>query len=624
MTKLEKFKALWISDKILIELEKKWFEEPSPIQEQTIPLLLKWWVNVIWQAATGTWKTAAFGIPLAEKITQHSGHTKAIVLAPTRELAIQVAEEIRTFISNKDIVVATIYGGQSYNIQNKQLKKWADIIVGTPWRIIDHMNKKSIKLDQIDYFVLDEADEMLNMGFVEDIQLILAQTNPTKSMLFFSATMPPEILKIAKKHMVEFETVSVKNKEMTTLQVTQLYFEVNSRDKFEALCRIIDIEPEFYGLIFCQTKISVETIASQLRDRGYDVATLHWDIDQSQRERVLNQFKKKKMTALVATDVAARGIDVNDITHVINYSLPQHAEAYVHRIWRTWRAGKVGTAITFVSPSEYRKLQYFQRITKATITAGTIPDILDIIELKKNRLKDNIAKNIKAETVKPFIDFAQKLLKEDHPEQVVAALLSMAYKNELDEDMYRPITESISWSIDQTGKSRLFIALWKAAWYTAKKMVDYISETVWVDANAIQWVTIMDDFSFITAPFAEAELILQTFASMKAKWEKPLVTQAKDKVWGGDWGWRSRGWRWFGWGWWWSRSRGWRWWSYGRSGWWDRPRSYWWGSRSEGWRSEGGRSSSGGYWRGPRSGSSSWGQRSGGWTWGWSRRERQR
>jgi len=254
------------------------------------------------------------------------------------------------------------------SLQLRALRNGVDVIVGTPGRVMDHLQKKTLKIDKIRYFVLDEADEMLNMGFIDDIKEIFTYANPERQTLLFSATMPSEILQVAKRHMKEHVIVSVKKNELTTSNIEQIYFQVSASDKFEALSRIIDIEEDFYGIIFCKTKIDTDNVASHLNKRGYDASAIHGDIEQRQRERILKSFKAKTIKILVATDVAARGIDVQDLTHVINYSLPGDPESYVHRIGRTGRAGAKGIAITFVTSSEYRKLAFFERITKSKIT----------------------------------------------------------------------------------------------------------------------------------------------------------------------------------------------------------------------------------------------------------------
>ncbi|MDD5016362.1 MAG: DEAD/DEAH box helicase, partial [Atribacterota bacterium] len=345
-----KFEHLGFSQKVLDAIYKKGFEEPSQIQALTIPVMLRNDTNIMAQAQTGTGKTAAFGLPLIEMINPHEKSVQALIITPTRELAIQVSEEISSFKGDSGIQVIPIYGGQSIDQQLRRLKKGVHIVVGTPGRVIDHIKRKTLNLKDIEYLILDEADEMLNMGFIEDMEEIMKHTNPQKRTFLFSATMPSRIKVLASKYMADYKFITVEKQQLTTNLTEQIYYEVKAADKFEALCRIIDIEEDFYGLVFCRTKNDVDSVAGHLIDRGYDADVIHGDISQAQREKTLDKFKKKKINVLVATDVAARGIDVYNMTHVINYSLPQDPESYVNRIGRTGRAGKQGTAITFITP----------------------------------------------------------------------------------------------------------------------------------------------------------------------------------------------------------------------------------------------------------------------------------
>ncbi len=526
INKLEGFAALGLSEKTIKALAKKGFEEPSPIQALTIPVLLKGEKDVVGQAQTGTGKTAAFGLPILEMINKSNGNVRAIVLAPTRELAIQVAEEINSFANGRKLKIVPVYGGQSIELQIRQLKKGVDIVVGTPGRVQDLIDRKILKLDKLEYFILDEADEMLNMGFVEDIEKILESTNKDKRMLFFSATMPKEILKIAENHMrKDYEIIKVESKELTTNLTDQIYFEVKQKDKFEALCRIIDLEPEFYGIVFCRTKNDVNELAGKLNDRGYDAGELHGDITQNHREVTLNRFKAKKLSILVATDVAARGIDVNDLTHVVNYAIPQEAESYVHRIGRTGRAGKEGTAITFMTPSEYKKLLQIKRITKTDIRKEKLPEIKDVILSRKHRIIENITNILQEGNLNGFIDMAKDLLKEGSPEDIVASLLKSAYEDVLDTSNYNEIEEA---TVDHTGKTRLFIALGRVDKITPKKLVEFIVKESSIDKNKIKGVEVYENFSFMSVPFAEAEVILDIFKKVR-KGRKPLVEKAKEK-----------------------------------------------------------------------------------------------
>ncbi|MGB9615564.1 MAG: DEAD/DEAH box helicase, partial [Fervidobacterium sp.] len=327
----EGFEDFGLSEDILLAIQKKGYQFPTPIQRLVIPAALNGDKDIIAQAQTGTGKTAAFGIPLLERIDfRASRDVKAIVVTPTRELALQIYEELKSLKGPKRIRVTTIYGGQSMEKQLKDLEKGVDIIVGTPGRIIDHLNRGTLDLSHVQYLILDEADRMLDMGFLDDVLEIIKKTPGTKRTFLFSATMPKEIVDIAKKFMKEYIHISTVNEELTTENAEQLYFEVDEKDKLPLLCRIIDMNPDFYGVIFCQTKLEVDEIAKKLADLGYSVDGLHGDYSQYQRERILDKFRKKQLKILVTTDVAARGIDIEGLTHVINYSVPRDPEYYVH------------------------------------------------------------------------------------------------------------------------------------------------------------------------------------------------------------------------------------------------------------------------------------------------------
>jgi len=521
--KLSKFIDLGIDTDALSAIEKKGFEEPTKIQEQIIPLLLQSNINIIGQAQTGTGKTAAFGLPLIMKLFPDNKNIQALILTPTRELAIQVAEEINSLQFSKKLKIAPIYGGQSIGFQIKKLKEGLDIVVGTPGRIIDHLNRKSISFKNISYLILDEADEMLNMGFFEDVEIILNKTNPEKRILLFSATIPKEIHNLAVKHMGDFHTIKIQKNELTVTLTDQIYFEVNESDRFEALCRIIDIEPDFYGLIFCRTKIDVDNVSNRLISRGYDSEGLHGDISQAMRERILSKFKKRYINILVATDVAARGIDISDLSHVINYSIPQNPDRYIHRIGRTGRAGKGGTAITFITPEEYRKLMFIKRIAKTQIRKEKLPEIIDIINQKKEQIKEELYQIIIDGVREDYLDFAREILSENTDIEIVSALLKYSFQNELEESSYSKIKDV---SIDKKGKTRLFIALGKNDGMTPKKIVDLIKKKAKTHDQKIKNVSVHNDFSFISVPFREAEIILKCFKQSK-KGSRPIVELAK-------------------------------------------------------------------------------------------------
>ena len=429
---MKSFSELGLSDLSLKAIDSKGFEEPTLIQQLAIPLLLGSDRDIIAQAQTGTGKTAVFALTFLEKLEHTKDTISALVVTPTRELALQVTEEINSLTMSRKLKAVAIYGGQSYSIQRRQIREGADIVVGTPGRLIDHLERKTFSLEKIKYCVLDEADEMLNMGFIEDIEQILTFCGNERRLLLFSATMPPRIKQMAKKFMPEQEIVKAKNTELTTDLVNQIYFEIRERDKFEALTRIIDSEEQFYGIVFCRTKVSADKTARHLSDRGYNAEALHGDLSQSKREEILDALRNKKLTVLAATDVAARGIDVTDITHVINYSLPQDPESYVHRIGRTGRAGKAGTAITFVTPDEYRRLSMIRRAAKTEIKKEQVPEVDKIIDIKKERLRKNIGDVIDSGDHDVYRKLAEEILSESDAAEAMAAVLKLGFSDQFD------------------------------------------------------------------------------------------------------------------------------------------------------------------------------------------------
>lgn len=523
------FSELGLSSSTMKAIRQKGFEEPTEIQAMTIPAMLEDDSHLIAQAQTGTGKTAAFGLPLIDLVNPGLKQVQALILVPTRELANQVSEEISSLQGKKKITIVPIYGGQSIDQQFRRLKKGAHIVVGTPGRIIDHLNRSTLQIDSITHLILDEADEMLNMGFIDDVEQIMEHTGDDKKTLLFSATMPDRIKQLARKYMDDNKLLRVKKKQLTTTLTEQIYFEVKASDKFEALCRIIDMEPDFYGLIFCRTKIDVDELATHLQDRGYDAEAIHGDISQFQRERTLAKFKQQRANILVATDVAARGIDVNNLTHVINYALPQDPESYVHRIGRTGRAGKEGTAITFITPSEYHRLMAIQRFAKTDIKKSHIPQVKDILEQKKRNITNELSALLEeGELDRGYFSWAKQLLEKYSPTELVAAVLNYCFEDELDPDVYGEIQElsKRGKQIDRQGKARLFVALGKKDGATTGRLIDMIKSKVALPRKAIRDVVVMDKFSFITVPFEDAETIMKRF---KTKGKRSLITLAKKK-----------------------------------------------------------------------------------------------
>lgn len=536
-----RFSDLGLSDKLLEAISKKGYEYPSEIQAWVIPLLLNGDKDIIGQAQTGTGKTAAFGLPLLSRLDMKKTGVQAMILAPTRELAIQVANEIKSF-ADRGVKIVLLYGGQNIREEMRALKNGPHIVVGTPGRVKDHLLvKKTLNLNTIDYFILDEADEMLNIGFREEIEEILTKTPDNKKTLLFSATMPRAILQIVKKYMHDYDTVAIKTKTAISDRITQVYYDVSPRNKFEALSRVIDITEGFYGIIFCKTKMDVDDVTSRLIGRGIKAEGIHGDVEQKNREKVLARFKAKKCTILVATDVAARGIDINDLTHVVNYSLPDNAEVYTHRIGRTARAGKTGHAINFVSRMDSRKLFSIERMLKKKMTKGQIPGAKEVVELQKKRLVGNIANLMSDDKISEFETLATSLLELGDPKTVLAAMLKDAHADKFEEKSYNINEESSSRSSNDTpnGEQRIFIAKGKLDGLNPGSLIKFLENETGMKIGDVGKIDVLEKFSYMNLQQADADAIMAHFKTLNST--QPLVVQAKARNGGGGGGGRSGG-----------------------------------------------------------------------------------
>jgi ATP-dependent RNA helicase DeaD len=421
------FYEIGLSQPIIKATSKMGFEEMTPIQEQTIPLGMAG-DDVIGQAQTGTGKTAAFGIPLIEKINMESESIQGLVIAPTRELAIQVAEELNRISRFAGIKALPIYGGQDIRHQIRALKNKPKIIVGTPGRLMDHMRRKTIRLQQITTVVLDEADEMLNMGFIEDIETILREVPKERQTLLFSATMPKQIRNLAKQFMKNPKFISIRGKEVTVPDTEQSYIEVPENQKFDILCRILDIHSPKLAIIFGRTKRRVDELSEALSIRGYSAEGIHGDLTQSKRDNVLHRFKEGNTEILVATDVAARGLDIEGVTHVYNFDIPQDPESYVHRVGRTGRAGKSGIAMTFVTPREIGHLKLIEQLIKRKIVRTPAPTLIEAIEEQKHLAMEKLLQTINEGNIHPYKKLAETLLEETDSVSLLSAALKLLTK----------------------------------------------------------------------------------------------------------------------------------------------------------------------------------------------------
>ena len=420
------FKDLKLSKEIQKAITDMGFEEATPIQSYSIPYMLEG-KDVIGQAQTGTGKTAAFGIAALERIDPQNKGVQAVILCPTRELAIQVSEELKKLSKYKrGIDILPVYGGQPIDRQIRALKKGVQIIIGTPGRVMDHMERRTLKLDGVKMIVLDEADEMLDMGFRDDIETIMKRIPKVRQTILFSATMSRAIHDLAKKYQTKPQMIKLENKEMTVPNVEQFYYEVKSQAKPEVLARLIDINDLKLSLVFCNTKRRVDELVDNLKIRGYLADGLHGDLQQRQREIVMSRFRKKEIEILVATDVAARGIDVGDIEAVFNYDIPPDDEYYVHRIGRTARAGKAGRAFSFVTGKEVYRIRQIQQFTKSKIIAQKVPSVGDIEEIKTNLILEKVKGIVDAGHLGEYNNLVEKLIQEDYTSlDVAAALLKM-------------------------------------------------------------------------------------------------------------------------------------------------------------------------------------------------------
>lgn len=519
----KRFYEFGLSDEVLNALSDMGFEEPTQIQKIALEPALKG-TDLIGLAQTGTGKTAAFGIPIVEGgALEKKKYPHAIVLVPTRELAVQVAEELNRIGLNKGIRSVPIYGGQSIERQIRNLKKGVHVVVGTPGRLIDHIQRKTLVLKEIRIVVLDEADEMLNMGFIDDMERILKEVPAERQTMLFSATMPEEIVKISGKYMQKPKKVFVDAKNLVVAKIKQIFYEVREEDKLKALTRLLDVEDPSLTLIFCHTKRDVDDVSGKLRQMGYDAGSIHGDYTQSHRDEVMNQFRKGQLDILVATDVAARGLDIPDVTHVINYSIPQYPDAYVHRIGRTGRAGKSGIAITLVTPREYRQLRLIEKFAKTTIEKAKLPSKHEVEKARERDLVEGLEEVIADGRHRKYYHLIDGLLKKYSPQDLTAAALNMIAGDGEIED----ITEWDKSPSAGHGFIRLFMTIGKKDKIKVNDIVRSISAETKIPGKKIGKVAILDTFSFVEVPANLADKVIGRLNNMVLKGRKIRVQQAR-------------------------------------------------------------------------------------------------
>ena len=505
-----KFEELNIDERILRAIEDMGFEETSPIQTQAIPAVCEG-IDVVGQAQTGTGKTAAYTIPMLMKIDPQIKKPQAIVLCPTRELAVQVAEEIRKLAKYmSDIKVLPVYGGQEIVRQIKSLKTGVQIIVGTPGRVMDHMRRKTVKFDNINMVILDEADEMLDMGFREDMETILTETPQDRQTVMFSATMPKAIMDIARNFQKDARVIKVVRKELTVSNIEQFYYEVRPKNKTEVLCRLIDIYNPRLSVVFCNTKRQVDELISELKGRGYFADGIHGDMKQQQRDRVMDDFRSGNVDILIATDVAARGIDVDDVDMVFNYDIPEDEEYYVHRIGRTGRAGRSGMALSFISGKEVYKLKDIERYCKTKILAKPVPSLDDVKNTKLDNMFDKIKQTIEEGGLTDMVNLVEEHVNQEEytSMDMAAALLKMLIGDTLDrvdevEDFHFDMDR------DDSRMVRLFINIGKKDKIKPSNILGAIAGESGMPGKLVGAIDMMDNYTFVDVPAIHAEKVLK-------------------------------------------------------------------------------------------------------------------
>jgi len=546
---MTKFTDLGLNEAILRAVADMGFETPSEIQAKAIPILLESNTDMVSLAQTGTGKTAAFGFPLIQKIDANSRTTQGLILSPTRELCMQITNELKSYSKYvPGLNIVAIYGGASINDQAKDIKRGAQIIVATPGRMKDMISRRMIDISKIEYCILDEADEMLNMGFYEDITEILSHSPKEKSTWLFSATMPKEVSTIAKKFMNTPVEITVGTRNTGTKNVSHEYYMVNARDRYQALRRLADANPDIFSVVFCRTKRDTQKVAENLIDDGYNAAALHGDLSQSQRDMVMKSFRNRQIQMLVATDVAARGIDVDDITHVINYQLPDEIEIYTHRSGRTGRAGKNGVSITIVSKSEVRKIRTIEKIIQQKFEAKEIPSGMEICKVQLFHLANNIKNTEINHDIDAYLPSINEVLEGLSKEDLIKKVFSVEFTR-----FYDHYKKNKDLNVIEAGRDRgddreaanedtvrYFINIGSKDGFDWMSLKDFLRDLINLGKDDVYRVDVKDSFSFFNTDTANQELVLGIFEDFKLEGRHVNVEVSKDGG-GGSGGGKNRG-----------------------------------------------------------------------------------
>jgi len=535
---MSEFKKIGLEENLVLAVEKMGFETPSEVQSKTIPILLEKDTDLVALAQTGTGKTAAFGLPMIQKIDVNSKTTQGLILSPTRELCLQITNEIKQYGQfYKGLNVTAIYGGASITDQARSVKRGAQIIVATPGRMKDMIKRKLVDISQIKYSVLDEADEMLNMGFYEDITDILSFTPDEKNTWLFSATMPREVSSIAKKFMNNPIEITVGTKNVGSDQVSHEYYLVKSSDRYVALKRLVDANPHIFSVIFCRTKRDTQKVAEKLIEDGYNAGALHGDLSQGQRDLVMKSFRNKQIQFLVATDVAARGIDVDNITHVINYQLPDEIETYTHRSGRTGRAGKTGISLVIISKSELRKIGHIQKKIKKEFTKKDIPSSEEICKVQLFTLANKVNETEVNNNIDEYIEDINNLFKKTKKADLIKKFFSVEFNRYFDyykksknlnieggnQHSYSDFSDS-----NESSSARFFINVGQKDGYDWMSLKDFLKDVLELGRDDVFKVDVKESFSFFNTEEEHKDKILAFFTDFKQNGRFVNVEESKD------------------------------------------------------------------------------------------------
>lgn len=526
------FSSLGIQPIFLEAIEALGFQSPTEVQQQAIPILLEQQTDIVVLAQTGTGKTAAFGLPMLHHIDTSSRATQGVVIAPTRELCLQISKELTKYASHKKgLHIVPIYGGASINDQAKAVKKGAQILVATPGRMQDMMRRKMIDISSVSYCVLDEADEMLNMGFKEDITNILSHTPVDKQTWLFSATMPAEVARIAKEFMSDPIEITIGTKNAASANIEHQYYVVAGRDRYNALKRLSDTHPDIYSIVFCRTKNDTQRVAEKLIEDGYNAGALHGDLSQNQRDLVMKAFRAKQIQTLVATDVAARGIDVDNISHVIHYQLPDEIETYTHRSGRTGRANSLGTSMIIMTKGEIGKIRTLERIINAKITPESLPDVSEILNKQLSFLAKKMSTTEVHPDINPYLKQVTNMLSHLSKEELIQRLMSVefsrlhAYYNKPSNGMTKQDSKEAT---PKEKDARYTINLGSRDDYTWKTLKEFLVSLLELQPDAIYHVDVMNNNAFFNTSLEHKELVFNRFENLKLD-GRTIVVRLTDK-----------------------------------------------------------------------------------------------